>query len=470
MTYSNRENGIGNIIFDDGTTKIESHAYCENDEIKSLTFPISLKEIGRSAFAHCANLEKVVFTGNSVELDEFAFFNCPNLKQVVLPERVILKHRGFAFSNCDKLSDITLPKYPFDETKLSIDSGFIFHKTAWFYNYPHNFFIMDSTLIRAKTPNGSNPNIEIPKEVTSVSNGAFSSTGVKKVVFGENAKEIGARCFSNCAKLKDVILPKGIAAIEEKMFENCKNLEYVTIPSSVKQIKHNSFEDCGKVVIRAPKNSYAIAFAKECNIPFEEVGAACKDEMVTKFTDDDVNCKQIIFGKCVQAICDVAKKEPIVWDVIDETDDKMLIMSHKCLASRSDYLGKSSRWSKSGIRQWLNNQFFKQSFTPKERERILETKLVGASGKDRIFLLNSEEFNRLDPKNKFSCFSLLARKQYYEQNDCSEWNSLYAIWLLRPSLKHPTTFEIATTHGYSQYIHPREKWARGIRPAMWVKK
>lgn len=457
------------LVFEENITEIANSAYAENDKIKSIIFPKSLKKIGRSAFAHCSNLEEVVFTGESIELDAFAFFFCTKLKRVVLPKRVIIKSSGSAFSDCSKLSDINIPKYPFDDSLLYEDGGFIFHKTDWWHSFPHNFFIIGSTLIKAKTPKGANPNMEIPETVTKISKGAFSSTRVKRISFSDKVKEIGAGCFYSCSNLKEVVLPNGLLTIEENMFKDCKNLECVKIPSSVKQIKPLAFEDCGKVIIKAPKNSYAIAFAKECGIHFEEIDETCEDNIVNDLIDNSL-CKQIVFGKYVQDVCAGAKKEPIVWDIIDESDDKMLIISHKCLVSRADYFGKAVRWSNCGIRQWLNNQFFKQAFSVKEKERIVETKLIGSSSIDKVFLLNSEEFNRLDKENKSARFSLLARKQYYEQNNCPEWNSLYAIWLLRPSKEFPTTFKIVMSRGYDQYVHKNEKWARGIRPAMWIKK
>ncbi len=465
------EKNVVKLVFDEFSPEFKNCPIEGKDSVQLLIFKKPYTTIDDNAFAHWSKLEEVIFECNTVELGGFAFWDCPNLKRVVFPEKVILKYRGFAFSDCPKLSDITLPKFPFEDSKLYAEyGGFIFHNTAWFHSYSNNFFVIDTTLIKAKTPKGTNPNIEIPETVTKISNGAFVNTGIKRVVFNKKVKEISAGCFRNCSKLKEVTLPNGLESIEDYMFKNCKNLEWVAIPSSVKQIKCNAFEDCGKVTIKAPKNSYAIAYAKECCIQYEEIGEACGAEIVTEF-EDDVNCKQITFGSFVQDACEGAKKEPIIWDVIDETDDKMLILSHKCLASRNDYRKKRmSHWSKSEIRNWLNNQFLTRAFKPKERERILETKLVGSSSKDKVFLLNSEEFNRIDRNNQCARFSLLARKQYYEQNDCSDWNSLYAYWLLRPSQEFPTTFKFVTSEGYDQYIHPSEEWARGIRPAMWIKK
>lgn len=84
-------------------------------------------------------------------------------------------------------------------------------------------------------------------------------------------KRIGPNTFSGCESLREIVIPKKVKEISWCAFANCHSLERVTIPASVGDISLAAFTDCPRLTIRAPAGSYAEAFAKENNIPFEEI-------------------------------------------------------------------------------------------------------------------------------------------------------------------------------------------------------
>ena len=96
----------------------------------------------------------------------------------------------------------------------------------------------------------------------------------------------------------------------------------------------------------------------------------------------------------------------ILWRVLDERDDKKLMISEYVLDFRTyhdDFVDVT--WEHSDIRRWLNHDFYRQ-FTTAERTQIIEVEVVnddnlweprtpgGRDTMDKIFLLSVEEVVR----------------------------------------------------------------------------
>lgn len=102
--------------------------------------------------------------------------------------------------------------------------------------------------------------------------------------------------------------------------------------------------------------------------------------------------KSITFGKY---------KKPLVWDVIDETDDAQLLLCRDIVEYRM-FDPKSNDWEMSDIRSWLNNYClnihtgddysnigFLNAFTEIELNRLRDYYYVD---RDAIFLLSKDEY------------------------------------------------------------------------------
>lgn len=57
-------------------------------------------------------------------------------------------------------------------------------------------------------------------------------------------KEIGARAFSGCTNLKDLVIGESVVTIGELAFSECSSLKTVCIPGSVKEIRSMAFNEC----------------------------------------------------------------------------------------------------------------------------------------------------------------------------------------------------------------------------------
>ena len=79
---------------------------CKN--LKNITLPNSIKEIGYKAFAGCENLQSVILPNFVVKIGEEAFDGCSSLQSIVIPEG--LEYIGnHAFRNCSAMESITIP-------------------------------------------------------------------------------------------------------------------------------------------------------------------------------------------------------------------------------------------------------------------------------------------------------------------------------------------------------------------------
>ena len=71
-------------------------------------------------------------------------------------------------------------------------------------------------------------------------------------------------------KTGDYEVAPWIDSIGPKAFLNSK-LDSVTLGEKIDYIWEDAFENCPNLVIKAPEGSYAIEFAKENGLKFEEI-------------------------------------------------------------------------------------------------------------------------------------------------------------------------------------------------------
>jgi len=117
----------------------------------------------------------------------------------------------------------------------------------------------------------------IPSTVSLVVDSAFyNCDAIEEIIFKNGAtseltfKKTGgiSGVFTDCAKLKKVVLPERLSVLPESTFLLCPNLNAVYIPASVTDIAEDVFVSCDKRVIYGVKGSYAETFAKANAIPF----------------------------------------------------------------------------------------------------------------------------------------------------------------------------------------------------------
>lgn len=132
---------------------------------ETVYLPYNVTKIGSGAFKDNIDVKEVVFTDSVSEIGDYAFYGCTNLETIKIN------------------SDIT-----------SVGS-FAFDGTKWLSDYPSEFVIMGSTLIRYK---GSESSVVIPSSVTKIGDYAFevkSKDIASRVYVPASVKEFGTECF-----------------------------------------------------------------------------------------------------------------------------------------------------------------------------------------------------------------------------------------------------------------------------------
>ena len=104
------------ISLPDKITKIPSHCFQNCSSLKSIKFPDSLQELSNEFLFNCTSIESITIPGSVEIIPHTSFRNCQNLKRVILLEGVqqILgkddQNYTESFYDCDSLSEIYIPK------------------------------------------------------------------------------------------------------------------------------------------------------------------------------------------------------------------------------------------------------------------------------------------------------------------------------------------------------------------------
>ncbi|MCF0115494.1 MAG: hypothetical protein HUJ56_09085, partial [Erysipelotrichaceae bacterium] len=197
----------------------------------------------------------------------------------------------------------------------------------------------------------------------------------------------------------------------------------------------------------------------------------------------------IFFGRFEQDNNLENGSEPIEWIILDKQEDRMLVISRYALDVRNYYSASTLlTWEKSGVRNWLNTEFYNSAFMNRDKELISLTQ-VNDNQKgtlDYLFLLNVEEAysyfgdvylgvdgQRTENRNRcvFPTAYALAKDPYLYTFEDEYWDMSGSMdWWLRSPGTVIRTASCVTAKGviYSDGANPRYEF--GIRPVMWISK
>ncbi len=280
---------IRSVVIENGITSLGNQAFENCTGLQSVIFPNSITRIGEWAFHGCTGLKGITLPSALKTIDDCAFFGCANLTGITLPAG--LKTLGnCVFDGCTALTSVTVPS---GVTSLgrSIFRGCGSLKNAavladinniefpeLFEDCPklsgitvpsgsRNYRVRDGVVLdRAGTsllfclPAKSGA-YSIPASVNNIAAEAFRNcAGLTAVTIPEGVRVIPGACFSGCRKLKSVSLPLSLRSVYWEAFKGCP-LKEIALYGKISDIDENAFDK--KVVIRAPKGSYAAQWAKD---------------------------------------------------------------------------------------------------------------------------------------------------------------------------------------------------------------
>ena len=211
------------IAIADGTLGIAGNAFSGFTNLKSISIPNTVSDIGENAFYGCSNLETVTIEGNSLKtIGGYAFYNCKKLPEISLPNSVT-SIGSYAFQNCTNLGTFTIP----NNVETINQNVFYFCSSLTSVTIPNSVKSIGQNAFASCSKLGT---VTIPNSVTSIGQGAFQNcTGLGTVTISNSVTTIAPTTFSNCTSLKAVTIPASVTSIGNQAFYRCSSLETVTI-------------------------------------------------------------------------------------------------------------------------------------------------------------------------------------------------------------------------------------------------
>lgn len=237
---------------------IGKNAFSGCSSLKSFTVPKNIDVLGENMFNSCTALKKIKIHKNVKVIGDNCFSSCSSLQKIEFPKKLGIIGNS-AFSNCIGLSKIKIPntvliigEQAFSGcTNLKLSKGklpadlIVLGKKAFQNCTSLDKVILFSNLGKYESKNGG---------LTGLGYDCFTGCiALKKVEFKETGrkpnlneneyfsseatvglKELGAGLFSNCKKLKEVVIGNYfIETIDETIFNGCNGKITIKAPQWV---------------------------------------------------------------------------------------------------------------------------------------------------------------------------------------------------------------------------------------------
>ena len=197
---------------------IESEAFLDNKNIKSVIIPDGVQFIYSQAF-----------------------FGCTSLDEVTIPESVIsIGEKAFGYYENDDYETVKKDGFVINYAKNS--AGHLYAARNGFSDESCMLIESDEFGKYLRGYAGNDASVVIPDGVTYIDNESFKDCDkLTKVTIPSSADYIGYNAFDGCASLETVIIPDGVTTIGNKAFFGCTSLKNVTIPNNVTSIGAYAF-------------------------------------------------------------------------------------------------------------------------------------------------------------------------------------------------------------------------------------
>lgn len=216
------------IILPETVTYIREMSFYSCANLKKITLPSSLTEIGNNAFDNCTLLE-TIDTGGTVTIGQNVFLDCPSLKNLTISGNCtsIGAEDEEPFLYCSALESVTVTS---GDGIYSSENGVLYNKDK-------------STIIlypQAKT----DKKYKAPKSVKEIGQSAFYHCKYLESADISGVEVLKDYAFEGCEKLKKVKLSKNLTQIGADAFYGCKALTSLRFYDKLTYIGEGAFGEC----------------------------------------------------------------------------------------------------------------------------------------------------------------------------------------------------------------------------------
>lgn len=238
---------LSSLTLHDQITKIGYDAFNDCYQLTSLQMPKGLKELDDYAFADCIYLTDIQLNNGLELIGRGALNGCKALKTLVIPDSV-KEIEDDAFSNCNNLESIHFGAGLSSITYTAFNG--CPNLTTFTINQNNRSWEVHNNGLYTKNPRklvaiapGYSGAYTIVKGTVEVGRNACDEGKITSLTVPGTVKIIDVYAFSDCKKLKTVILEEGIEEIEMSAFSR-SGITEITIPASVKKMGGDALSWC----------------------------------------------------------------------------------------------------------------------------------------------------------------------------------------------------------------------------------
>ena len=285
-------------------------AFANNNKIKYVGIPNSVKEIGKYAFSCCESLKKVWFGKGVTKLPEGIFIECNKMTNFTIPPQVTSVGKGaFPFS----IKTLTIGKglksigrssiYGIEnlrEIKVSSKNKYFKSKSGVLYNKNMTELIAYPMAKKGKS-------FTIPAKVKTIGTYSFASQNyLKKVDMSKGVKTVKRGAFMECEELESINIPKNVTLVGMQAFAGCRNVKNINFDANKKlKIKRYAFGDNDKIKsLTVPKVSGTSVFESFCSLKNIYIPSNVKSILERQF----FNCPKLTDVTIPKTVTKIGKK------------------------------------------------------------------------------------------------------------------------------------------------------------------
>jgi hypothetical protein len=216
--------------------------------IPAETNGLPVTRIGTNAFQLSTNLKRVTIPDSVTNIGELAFFNCADLSAITVDTNnpTYSSVNGVLF-NKDQTTLIECPagktgSYTVPSTVTGIEGSAFVGCGLTNVTIPNSVISIGN---RAFWACASLTNITLSESITSIGEGTFASCSrLTSATVPNSVTYIGSLAFYGCFSLTNVTIGNSVSNIGDSAFASCRSLTHITIPDNVTNIQIYAFYYC----------------------------------------------------------------------------------------------------------------------------------------------------------------------------------------------------------------------------------